>query len=70
MDSPVASSIVDHSTRQYHAFAPEVNGLWLGFIETLDRQPWDHDISTAGMSMWLRYMGTVSAPIMPSVVKR
>ncbi len=46
--------------RQRNVFAPEVNGLWLGFIEINDRDPWDHDLSAGGMSIWLRYLGPAS----------
>jgi hypothetical protein len=46
--------------RSRYLFAPEVNGLWLGFIEINDRDPWDHDLSAGGMSIWLRYLGPAS----------
>lgn len=41
-------------------YAPEVNGTWLGYIEQLDREPHDYDLSAGGMGIWLRYLGPAS----------
>lgn len=47
--------------RLRYLFAPEVNGLFLGFLTVEDRDPWDHDISAGGMEIWLRYVGPLAS---------
>lgn len=62
MDRPPVN--VSDPTHQLHVFAPEVNGLFLGFLTIEDRDPWDHDLSAGGMSIWLRYLGTATVPFL------
>lgn len=50
-----------HTTRQFHVFTPEVNGLLLGFLAVEDR---DRGITTSA-NIWLRYLGPCSSPSEP-----
>jgi hypothetical protein len=57
---PHDDSSTIENLRSRHLFAPEVNGMFLGFLTIEDRNPWDHDLSAGGMSIWLRYLGPAS----------
>ena len=59
-DRPLDDRSIIDNLRSCHLFAPEVNGMFLGFLTIEDRNPWDHDLSAGGMSIWLRYLGPAS----------
>jgi hypothetical protein len=61
---PHDNSSTIENLRAHHLFAPEVNGLFLGFLTIEDRNPWDHDLSAGGMSIWLRYLGPASENVL------
>jgi hypothetical protein len=59
-DRPHDDRFTLDNLRPRHLFAPEVNGMFLGLLTIEDRNPWDHDLSAGGMSIWLRYLGPAS----------
>jgi hypothetical protein len=56
MHDPPGNDSNNDVTTCRHLFAAVVNGIPV-CLTVEDRDPWDHDLSAGGMSIWLRHRG-------------